>query len=65
MDDDTAREEGIVGNEDVEGARSESADDVDAVEVLRVFGTGKDGSGPVGGLSEGRDGLGRVVAMMA
>lgn len=34
------------------------------MEFLRDFGTGREGKGPVGGLSEGRDGLGRVVVAM-
>jgi len=38
--------------------------EVEPTEFLRDLGIGREGKGPVGGLSEGRDGRGRVVVAM-
>lgn len=58
-EDDTVRT-GAPGRSELEGLRGEATPMLEC----RVFGTGREGSGPVGGAIEGRDGRGSVVLDM-
>lgn len=52
------------GDDSIESAWGGRAGEVALLAgAMRVLGTGSDGSGPVGGAIEGRDGRGSVVAM--